>query len=69
MLYTASGPRLADGHSGDVATEEPVDKPPWANYISSPVVMGWRGSRPIGKIGIVAQGVADGPFGLAGRWA
>ena len=27
MLETGSGPRLADGSSGDIVTEEPVETP------------------------------------------
>ena len=29
--YRVAASRLADGHSGDIAREEPVDKPP--NYV------------------------------------
>ena len=43
-IQTASGLGLADGHSGDVATEEPVEKKPRADYVGSPVVMDQRGS-------------------------
>jgi hypothetical protein len=68
-IEQAAVSRLADGHSVDVATEEPVERPPWANHVGSPVVMGRWGSTPVGKIGIEAQGVADGPLWLAGRWA
>ena len=53
------------GIQGTSRRRSQLEKNPWAVYVSSLVVMDWRGSRPIAKIGIVAQGVADGPFRLA----